>query len=984
MEVVGALASSLQIVSQCGQVTMTIIKWAESVRTVDERVASFVHEVNTLKLTYESLRRSLENPSMLEAARNTNRDVGGHLWTQMSLTLKDCERTMVAITNVLRRIQTSSNLLRSVIRQLRESLHSGELVRLREQVIMFNSSLQLPMQMITLSLQLKQQEVTTAQQLRLNDQLSSLRKSIEGISGKLSAPRRQDSWDSSTLHGNTTAEKKWFDNMEDYVGTAKKFLDCASVAASTLSAASSKHQDDESRIGHPHDTRRGSAWAPLTAQQLRGINQYVDGLPEDSGTGTPLASDAQSTFDAPHEATEYSDDDDIDLQILQQLLKNGHAELDGGNFVGAEDNFREAVELSQENDFGSRIACSAADIVLLLAECLVKQQKYDDAITYLRPIAVAASSQKDSPQPGSSSTFSRSTENPDKGQALSANHLLGEVYLKRSDYASAEQHAVQAFKGRKKLLGDNHSRTIESVLLVIDVYRAKGQKAKAEAHQVFLKPVHDPDAKIRTISHSDSASSPPSDPASVTQTPRPVRQRRPTFHFPGFRKTEKSDSGPTSVPLGAPTTVPARIPLLATDEPNILSTSPHDTTSSFHIDSDTRPTDLYLLHESSGSTSSQGMQHWTTTSDEVEQYVSHQGTRSSLFRAPSLFAAMSRSDMEKIIQEVASLCGNGRSKEGANRGIRFLQKYDPESTIFVHRAPELKENIKKSKTLGLSGTGHGFAPLHFFCSLNYEPLIEIDILLRLGADAQAVAYKAGFGKIDPFTPLTLAVDRNHENIVRMLLDRGATWQPSKMKNGIIYNSERDTIHPLLQACHKGYVKIVELLLESKMELLEDDFPRSFWHGNSLLHEACFRCDTAMVEFLTDYARRNDILNSTMYTFIGRPGQQDVFGVTPIMYTVDMRDSGDLELKTHKTQHRIACLQMLLEHENTIEVQETDSGEIVVDHPRQQSPGRLATDLHVEDKKGNTVFWYADESRGGDAELKTFLDEQSRRSRLIDI
>jgi len=140
----------------------------------------------------------------------------------------------------------------------------------------------------------------------------------------------------------------------------------------------------------------------------------------------------------------------------------------------------------------------------------------------------------------------------------------------------------------------------------------------------------------------------------------------------------------------------------------------------------------------------------------------------------------------------------------------------------------------------------------------------------------------------------------------------------------------------------------------------------------------------MVELLIVYAQRNNMINRAAYTYVGRPSQQDVFGMTPIMYAIDMRDSNDLKLQAHKKRHRIECLQLLLEHENCIDVEETDSDAIVVNPPRQHSPRRVATDLHIQDKKGNTVFWYADEVRGGDAELRAFLDEQSQRSRLIDI
>ncbi|KAK5953544.1 hypothetical protein OHC33_005488 [Knufia fluminis] len=1004
MEVVGALASSLQIISQCTQITMTIIKWVDSVRTVDDRIDSFVKEVNTLRATYESLSQSLKDPSMLEAARNTNRDAGGHLWTQMSRTLQDCEGTMIAITNVLRRIQDASNIFRPVIKQLKEALNAGELVRLREQVVLFNSSLQLPMQMITLTMQLRQQEMTTTHQLHLNEQFASLRQGIsriEQISRGLVTPRRQVSLGGSTLMGESVADKAWFDNMESYVETAKKFLDSASVAATTLSAPSVAYREEE---GPPRGDlrRRGSNFVPLTVQKLNSISMYVDQVPAESTSGTPLASDAQSMVEPPHAVLDDSDDDDVDLQLLQTLLRNGHTELDKGDFATAEDNYREALAISQSNDFGPQVACSTPDVSLMLGECLVKQKKYDEAISLLQPLANQASARVESPKPSSASMLSSTPRTPDKGQALSANHLLGEVYLKKTDYVHAEAHAVQAFKGRKKLLGETHPKTIESVTLVIDMYKAKGQSARGEAYKTFLKPVQS------TPDHQSLGSSPvsnftPSPPAAesidMTMDSYAQRPRRPTFnissHFKSTSRAERTDMAPPPIPYSRTAAgltpkqpkpeskprsqhwVSLSAPFVVTDEPGHLSTSPNDT-ESLHVGR--RPSQARQESiNSNGSDPFANLSRWGTN-DIVDQYMGAPNRqRSSLSKAPTLCAQMSRAEMEAKFTSIARQCKEDKSSK---EGIQLLQLYDPESAMLVHRTSELKENMKRGATKGLAGTGYGFSPLHFFCSLKFEAVTEIELLLQLGVDVNAVAYKAGYGKTAPFTSLSLAVDRGHHNIVRLLLRHGADCRPEG--NPAYHYDDRHAMHPLLAACSKGFVHVAGVLLEHGIQLSEADFPRKAWHGNSLLHEACFKCDLEMVVLLMSSLQRTNLLNSSGYSFIGQPGQQDSFGVTPVMYAVDMRDTHDPKLKAHKLRNRVACLKLLLGQSNDVRQRETDNGEVVVDHPEIDSSNRLATDLHMLDKKGNSVYWYADETRGGDAELKAFLDEQSQRSRLIDI
>ncbi|KAK5085623.1 E3 ubiquitin-protein ligase mib1 [Lithohypha guttulata] len=895
MEVVGVVASSLHLITQCVQITKTIDRWIESVKTVDNRIEAFVFEVGTLRATYESLNLSLKEPSMLEAARNTNRDAGGHLWTHMSRILRDCERTMNGIINVLEKIQDSSRSFfsRSVVKQLKESLNSDELSRLREQVVIFNSSLQLPMQMITLTVQLRQQETTTTHQLQLNDQLSTLRRSIERISKGL--PQRQVGLGGSTLLSDSPADIGWFNNIENYVEDAKKFLDSASGAASTLSARSVSHADDNEEHHAANQYRRNSDFVPLTIEKLQSISMHVEQVPAESTSGTASPSDIQSVH-MPSQAfpddSDNDNDDDTDLSLLQSLLRNGNKKLDSGDYAAAEENYREALGKSRSNNFDSRTACSTVDICLMLGGCIVQQQKYDEAISLLQPLANLKSARNDTPQSSSAPAVSFGQRNPDRGQALSANHLLGEVYLKKSDYLNAEKYAEQAYRGRKELLGKAHQKTIESVQLVIEMYKAKGRVALADAYGELIDPVQ---------------------PASL----------------PG---AQSSSSTASTLDPTSPTTEPTTIPVDTTLRPR-------------------QPTSNIPFRQ-----------------------------QRRAERAPTLYAGMSRTEMEEKFKKIASLSNDGRTRRAVDEGITFLKRYDPRGAIFIHREDELKKNIKKSRSKGLAGSGYGFSALHFFCSLEFEPTMEVDILLELEADVNAVAYKAGYDRVEPFTPLYLAVKRGHCNLVRLLLTGGSRYQQSSSRTGTRYDSEQDTVHPLIQACTKGNVGVMQIMLEHGMTVAEHRFPLGV-HGNSLLHEACYRCDLGMVEYLMSFARRNNILESGGQTSIGRPGQQDRFGLTPIMYAVDMRDHTDPELVSHKLQNRIACLKLLLEN-NDIPLQETDNGEIVVDHPRGNSPGRLAVDLNVRDRHGNTVYWYANQANGGDSLLLSFLNEQSHRSQLI--
>ena len=69
---------------------------------------------------------------------------------QIASLIKDCENTMVILNQILESLSASSgNVFRRPCRQFRESLVSGDIARLRQRIQLFNSTLTLPLQMIT-------------------------------------------------------------------------------------------------------------------------------------------------------------------------------------------------------------------------------------------------------------------------------------------------------------------------------------------------------------------------------------------------------------------------------------------------------------------------------------------------------------------------------------------------------------------------------------------------------------------------------------------------------------------------------------------------------------------------------------------------------------------------------------------------------------------------------------------------------------------
>ncbi|KAI9881426.1 MAG: hypothetical protein M1823_006660, partial [Watsoniomyces obsoletus] len=179
---------------------------------------------------------------------------------------------------------------------------------------------------------------------------------------------------------------------------------------------------------------------------------------------------------------------EVAYKLTHTHLKLGQEKAEQDNHDSAERSFRKALELLAKNDFSGRIAFQPAEVVLMLANSCLQQEKYDDAIVLLKPVAERKENIfpdiPGTPAPAPTAPTTR----PDTLQGLAASHMLGEVYRQKGDYEEAKKHALKAFLERTDELGEHDEKTLESVKLVIDVYQDMGDQEEADAYFVFLEP----------------------------------------------------------------------------------------------------------------------------------------------------------------------------------------------------------------------------------------------------------------------------------------------------------------------------------------------------------------------------------------------------------------------------------------------------------------------------------------------------------------
>jgi TolA-binding protein len=863
-------AGALQIAGACAQCTVTIIKICGDIKSVDARISSFCDEVGALRATYEGLEKSLSSPLLLEAARVASQTSDGfHLWKQIRDALDDSKKTMRRVNDILIQITKASGFARRIKAHLTENFHSGELSRLRQRIQFFNAALSLPIQMVCVMLQLEQRGMTTDHHNSLDLKLVSLEQNMRALVQRLSLPSRSPTLGGTTIAASDIMKLDEDDGMKTYIAFAKKFLTTASAAASTRSSLSTMSPAIEPDIldGHQHTVND----LPLPGDNRSHVEGWIQPPSAGMAPQSPQTG-GHSRRSLGYPAGNIEDDNEVEYMRTKQHLKLGQETFEQSEHTKAERHFRRALALMQDHDFDGRISFQPSEVVLMLAECCLKQDKLDDAAALLEPVAAMRPdifprvSSDDKPSDRKRSTPGRG---PDKLQALAASHMLGRVFVLKGDFDNAEKQGLRAFTERRKDLGPQDEKTLESVRLVIEIYKTRGEEGdeeEAEGYEVFLST---PEKQTPAVSTDKLLTT-------TEETPRSV----PTLIAPGSPHHEYLTNVPRS-------SFVRRIRHLGRSSQYGIAQSPPSSdmqrlsmSRSTTCNDPQDPDVAALLGVRGVSSPSEASTH--------ERALSMSGDDESI-ATPStgrLSRSSSSRTLEPTFQAIADLCKEKRFDRAVKVAIQFLETYP--SSYMVIRKPELKENIKHGYGHGLAKTGRGYSPLHFFCELREEHAEEVNLLIRQGVDVNAIAFKAGYtlsNPKDPFTALQQATERGFSTITSLLLAVEGVKTDVRDSEGYT---------PLMVACRKGHHSIVKQLLDFP---LPTEFPPT-WHGNTLLHDASRRCDPILVEMLLEHHTDID----------GR----DRFGKTALMHAVVKADIADPMEKRRRMKGRCKTVQMLLE------------------------------------------------------------------------
>ncbi|OAL38144.1 hypothetical protein AYO20_02596 [Fonsecaea nubica] len=859
-------AGALQIAAACVSCTSTVIKIYGDINSVDARIRSFCDEVAALRATYEGLEKSLSSPPLAEAVRVANKtDDGAHLWQQIKDALEDSKNTMKRVNEILTQIAKISGFARKVKAHLQENLHNGELSRLRQRIQFFNAALSLPIQMVCVMLQLEQRGITIEHQTSLDAKFIMLERTMRALIQSLNSPSRLQTLGGSTIAATERMQSGHDDGMKTYLAFAKKFLSTASAAASTRSSLSTISPAIEPEALRDI-VKIPANEVPLSTDRRDRVDRWIQ---------PPAASPQQSAAFARQGSASGRGHAEVGSEVeflrTQNHLKLGQDSFEDSDYAKAERHFRKALALMERHDFEGRISFQPAEVVLMLADCCRQQEKLDQAVELLQPVAamrsdIFPSSPKD--PLCSSEALASSRQVPDKLQALAASHMLGRVYILKGEFDSAEEHGLRAFMERRKELGPQDEKTLESVQLVIDVYRTRGDdgdEEEAEGYEVFLSPPEKTTPTPSTEKLLSKVEVSQLKPATVSPELPPVseiqNQPRPKLRNRFLHRARLSQHSDSAYPAPSP-------------ELSRLSISKSITLNNLQ--------DI----DAAAQSGVRGLSSPSETSTYDRSLSFHDDSSTTTPASAQLERSSSSKTLEPTYQAIADLCNERRLDKAAKVAIQYLNTY--QSNYMVIRKPELRDNIRNGTGYGLARTGRGYAPLHFFCELKEEHAEEVNLLIKHGVDVNAIAFQAGYTQSnpkDPFTALQQATERGFSTITGLLL----------AVNGIktdLRDSEGYT--PLMVACRKGYHQIVKQLLEFAMPT---EFPPT-WHGNTLLHDAARRCDPVLVEILLEHTTSID--------------ERDRFSKTALMHAVVKTDIADPSERRRRIKGRCQTVRALLE------------------------------------------------------------------------
>lgn len=240
-------------------------------------------------------------------------------------------------------------------------------------------------------------------------------------------------------------------------------------------------------VGAKHDLRDKAGLTPLIGAAKNGHVDAIRSLTKgganislrDSNNGmTPLHWAAQHGHAGAvkalvEEGVQVSIKDQNGLTAMHYALKNGHAEvIDNLKHFGAN---IPARDLSRLNWSG-------------IEKIILKHHRFKGRDRMIKTLATT-SKQGDYLNEAESFLLKLIDDtNEQTFNGLMTLCILASVYLEKGEFDRAEKAARKAVEGREKMLGRKHQLFHESVYILVQIYRAKGDESQATHWSALLPP----------------------------------------------------------------------------------------------------------------------------------------------------------------------------------------------------------------------------------------------------------------------------------------------------------------------------------------------------------------------------------------------------------------------------------------------------------------------------------------------------------------
>lgn len=143
--------TTASVASLCIKTIYTLSQWGHEVTGIDTALSGLRGEVESIQSVVAALVEATQGQQLGSSGAFSSVSNGRPLWAQVGRSIRDAERVLQALDKILQKFEASSSgIFSKVFKQFRMSLESGEVATLRQRLVLINSALNLPLQMLNL------------------------------------------------------------------------------------------------------------------------------------------------------------------------------------------------------------------------------------------------------------------------------------------------------------------------------------------------------------------------------------------------------------------------------------------------------------------------------------------------------------------------------------------------------------------------------------------------------------------------------------------------------------------------------------------------------------------------------------------------------------------------------------------------------------------------------------------------------------------